>query len=106
MKWIPGVGWCGGGGGSTTGGSGGGTTGGSEPQTVVIRGGCGGNLRCCPYPDEPCPLMGRKAGRKPHICPVCNGAGRLNDYTAVGWSGTAVPTRPCHACDGKGVVWG
>ncbi len=45
----------------------------------------------------------RSSNRKPHKCPVCNGAGKLEDYVEE----FELVTGPkCHACNGAGVLWG
>lgn len=37
----------------------------------------------------------------PHRCPVCGGAGVL----PVASMTTNMATRPCHPCNGTGIVW-
>lgn len=52
------------------------------------------------------------AGWTPHLCPVCEGRGKLqynpaNPFNAGTWSaGSTVPVWICHACKGAGVLWG
>jgi hypothetical protein len=43
------------------------------------------------------------SGKTPHKCPVCQGSGRVYGYltTTAGAQSTE-----CHACGGKGVLWG
>ena len=44
---------------------------------------------------------------KPYLCPVCGGSGVLSDIPMYGGCTSTVPlTRTCHACGGKGVLWG
>lgn len=42
------------------------------------------------------------SNKSPHKCPVCDGSGRYKLATAQ----CASDTRDCHACEGKGVIWG
>ena len=41
-----------------------------------------------------------KSSKKPHKCPICNGAGKANH------SLNGLLICKCHSCDGKGIVWG
>jgi hypothetical protein len=46
--------------------------------------------------------------KKPHICPVCKGLGSLHitsDKIAEGPRQHYLTNNPCHACEGKGVLW-
>ncbi len=48
----------------------------------------------------------------PYTCPVCNGAGTVSRPPTVAgdqatWmSSNAADAYECHACGGKGIVWG
>jgi hypothetical protein len=47
--------------------------------------------------------------KTPHKCPICNGAQvRIYLNTDVDNDNykSSVQEKPCHACDGKGIVWG
>lgn len=35
---------------------------------------------------------------QPHRCPICQGNGELP-------TNTTVAHKPCHACNGRGIVW-
>jgi DnaJ-class molecular chaperone len=54
---------------------------------------------CCPWPYTY--TSPRQAERKPHKCPVCDGNGKKPNPHATGENDLL----PCHACDGKGIVW-
>ncbi len=41
-----------------------------------------------------------KAGRKPHVCPICNGDGTYRENGIIYFG------RSCNVCEGKGIVWG
>ena len=43
---------------------------------------------------------------KPHICPLCHGAGKLKNKNHTPYStDTSVYIKTCHACKGQGIVW-
>ena len=46
----------------------------------------------------------RECDRKPHKCPLCEGAGKVN--LLMHEKGTPIITKGCDACEGKGIVWG
>lgn len=50
----------------------------------------------------------RSADEKPHKCPVCNGEGKLiiNNGQLLTSYPAQYPTKECHACEGKGIIWG
>lgn len=45
-----------------------------------------------------------KAGRKPHKCPVCDGVAINCEIGKI--HGLPIKSNKCHACEGKGIVWG
>lgn len=49
-----------------------------------------------------------QTGKKPYVCPVCNGTGNVPSgfYSRTGkmWSTTTMTPEPCRSCDGRGVI--
>jgi hypothetical protein len=57
--------------------------------------------RWVPFVVEAKPLI---LNKRPFKCPVCEGSGQL--LVIQDGSASTPPTKACHACEGKGLVWG
>jgi hypothetical protein len=42
--------------------------------------------------------------RRPHLCPVCDGKGKILEEIAEHLEPIDKPTKPCHACGGRGII--
>jgi hypothetical protein len=77
-------------------------------NTYELRGILLGKAEFTPYsaPYQPNTVT-LNTGKTPHKCPVCEGSGKLMtaNKNKDAYANYAVETN-CHACEGKGIVWG